>query len=217
MGWIGLPRALQWDHNAHYHGVLLRAVPARFERALDIGCGSGVFARKLSDRADLVDAIDRSPVMIEHARAESSSVRWILGDVLDPSADLTAGGYDVVTAISSLHHMPLRPALTRMAELLRPGGTLAVLGIPRIDGWAERGIDVFALPANAAVGILLAFRGTLRKHGSADMPIMDPSTTMADIRAAATELLPGLTVRRHLYWRYSLLWRKPQRSAPESC
>ena len=32
----------------------------------------------------------------------------------------------------------------------------------------------------------------------------------AEVRATARRLLPGVRYRRHLLWRYSLLWRKPR-------
>jgi hypothetical protein len=33
-----------WDHNSYYQPRLLRALPARCERVLDVGCGAGDFA-----------------------------------------------------------------------------------------------------------------------------------------------------------------------------
>jgi hypothetical protein len=33
--------------------------------------------------------------------------------------------------------------------------------------------------------------------------------TWAEVHAAARDVLPGVRYRRHLLWRYSLLWRKP--------
>lgn len=204
-----LPRAWQWDHNAHYHDLLLRALPQRMERALDVGCGTGVFARKLASRADNVDAIDRSARMIEYAKAESSPVRWLLGDVLQDSPSLHPEGYDAVTAISSVHHMPLRPALTRLAELVRPGGTLAIVGIPHVKSARDYAIDVVAIPANGVVGAMLALQGKAGKGHDIGIPMMDPTTTLADIRTAAAALVPDAVVRRHLFWRYSLVWHKP--------
>jgi hypothetical protein len=35
--------------------------------------------------------------------------------------------------------------------------------------------------------------------------------TLAEIRAAAAERLPGALPRRRLCWRYTLLWRRPAR------
>src|ERR1035438_1423379 len=34
-----------WNHNIHYHDVVLRSVPPRCRRALDVGCGQGLLAR----------------------------------------------------------------------------------------------------------------------------------------------------------------------------
>jgi hypothetical protein len=33
--------------------------------------------------------------------------------------------------------------------------------------------------------------------------------TFDAIRQFANDLLPGAIVRQHLFWRYSLVWRKP--------
>ena len=132
------PAATRWDHNGHYHDFLLGELPARLPRALDVGCGTGAFARRLAERCAAVDAIDVSPEMIAIARSRSAEVpgvRWLLGDVL--THDLEADGYDAVTAIASLHHLPLEPGLRRLAALVRPGGVLAVLGLARADSAAE--------------------------------------------------------------------------------
>lgn len=39
---------LAWDHNAYYHQLLLRAVPAGANRVLEIGCGTGDLAARLA-------------------------------------------------------------------------------------------------------------------------------------------------------------------------
>jgi len=46
-----LPERLWWDHNAHYHHWLLRQLPERAGRVLDVGCGSGRLACTLTARA----------------------------------------------------------------------------------------------------------------------------------------------------------------------
>lgn len=202
-----LPPALRWDHNAHYHGWLLRQVPPG-SRVLDVGCGTGELARRLSARGHRVDAVDRSAEMIDHARSTESGVRWLHGDVLDPDLPLDPAGYDAVLALSSLHHLPLRPALTRLGGLVRPGGRLAVVGLYRAATAADRALESVTLPANAAVGLVLAARGRAGKPHDAGMPMMDPTITIPDLRAAAAELLPGARVRRRLFWRHTLLWRR---------
>jgi len=46
--------------------------------------------------------------------------------------------------------------------------------------------------------------------GQPVMPVRDPSTTPADIAAATSAHLPGATLRRRLYFRYTLRWDKPR-------
>ncbi|MEV0703459.1 class I SAM-dependent methyltransferase [Saccharopolyspora sp. NPDC050389] len=208
---LQLPQALLWDHNAHYHPWLLRQVPQRCSRVLDVGCGTGALVRKLVDRADFVDAVDFSAEMIDQASARTSAtnVRWLRGDVLDPDLDLHPEGYDAVTALSSLHHMQLRPALTRLASLVRPGGVLAVIGLYRSESAADFATRTVSFPANAAVGAYLAARGRAGKPHDDGMPVQDATIMLSEIRDAAREIIPGSQVRRRLFWRHSLLWRKP--------
>lgn len=206
-----LPAALQWDHNAHYHRWLLRQLPPRPDRALDVGCGLGGLARALAERADHVDAIDLSPVMIERAEAVSvgrPNIRWMLGDILDPALPVSPG-YDVVTAIASLHHLPLRAALARLAGLVSPGGTLAVVGLYQRESWSDWLLEAAALPANGAVGLALAFGGRAGKHADPHMPVKPPSATLAEIRAAAGGLMAAPRLRRRLFWRYTMVWHHP--------
>jgi len=42
------------------------------------------------------------------------------------------------------------------------------------------------------------------------MPVRDPSATVAEIAAAASARLPGTSLRRRLFFRYTLRWDKPQ-------
>ena len=60
-----------WDHNSHYHPFLLRQLPERLSEALEVGCGTGEFARLLAERSETVLAVDLSPRMIEAARVRS--------------------------------------------------------------------------------------------------------------------------------------------------
>ena len=50
-----------WNHNVHYQPVILRGVPADCTRALEVGCGDGLLARRLAERCAEVTAIDREP------------------------------------------------------------------------------------------------------------------------------------------------------------
>ena len=206
-----LPARLLWSHNTYYHRWLLHRVPERVGTALDIGCGTGRLACTLARRADRVDAVDVSAAMIAAARArcpDAERVRWLVGDVLDRDLPLTEGGYDVVTAVSSLHHLPLDAGLGRLAGLVRPGGVLLVVGHHRPQTLVDRWWDVAALPANAVVGAVLALVGRAGGPDDEGMPVCPPDSTLAEVRRAVA-VLPGATIDRGLFWRHLLVWRRP--------
>ena len=190
-----------WNHNVHYQPVILTAVPPGCGPALDVGCGDGMLACRLAERCAEVTGIDREPRMIALARAqEHGRTRFIEADFL--TYPFEAASFDFVCANTSLHHMDFAAALTRMARVLRPGGRLAVIGLAADKSLA----DLFA--AAPGVPVNLVYRA-LYRQGESGAPIMDPDMSWREVRAEAARLLPGVRYRRHLLWRYSLLWRKP--------
>lgn len=207
---------LDWDHNGFYHRLLLRHVPPGCERVLDVGCGAGAFAAELAGRAEHVDALDRSPAMIEAAkRVAPDNVTCILGDVIaDP---LPAERYDAIVSVTVLHHLPLDLALRRLSEALRPGGVLAAIALPRHDLPRELPVELLAAAGHRVFGATFA---ALRASGGGDwyqqepsheaMPkVLNPSLTTRQVRQITTATLPGAQVRRLVFWRYLLLWRRP--------
>lgn len=201
---LQLPEKLRWNHNEWYRRWLLRQLPSRVESALDVGCGLGDLARSVN--ADQVTAIDASARMIERASATSEKIRWIHGDVLTHDLDR----YDVVTAEASLHHLPLREGLSRLAELTKPGGLLVVVGLYMTSTKSDLAMELVTLPANAVVGLAKAINGTGGKPHDTEMPVVMTAPTLPEIRAAAAEITPGARIHRHVFWRYSLVWRAPE-------
>jgi 2-polyprenyl-3-methyl-5-hydroxy-6-metoxy-1,4-benzoquinol methylase len=121
-----------WNHNIHYHDVVLSAIPAGCRRALDVGCGQGVLARKLARRCEEVVAIYADHDTVLRARSSGtadSCMSFVEGEVM--THPLSVEGYDLITAVATLHHLPLIPALGRFRDLLKPGGTLAIIGLYR--------------------------------------------------------------------------------------
>jgi SAM-dependent methyltransferase len=203
-----------WDHNAHYHRFLLGQLPARCRLALDVGCGTGGFARLLAGRCDRVLAVDLSTRMVEVARARSGG-RPNLGHLV---ADATTwpfqrGRFDCVASIAAAHHLPLVPLLARMRDGLAPGGTLLLLDIYRPRSPADLAVSLLAVPAarvlrlwhTGRLGDPPELRQAWEEHGRTDRYL-----TLAEVRAACARVLPGASVRRHLLWRYSVVWRRPR-------
>ena len=64
-----------WNHNVHYQPVILNAVPDGCGAALEVGCGDGLLARRLAERAAEVTAIDCHAGMIALARERTPGSR----------------------------------------------------------------------------------------------------------------------------------------------
>lgn len=162
---------LDWDHNAYYHRLLLGQLRPHCHRVLDVGCGAGSFAARLARRVEQVDSVDRSATMIEAARQRTpANVHCILADVLtDP---LPGGVYDAIFSISALHHMPLEDALLRFAVLLRPGGILAAIALPRPDLLHELPRELVAAVGHRLLGATFV---AARSFGSKDWFAKDSS------------------------------------------
>jgi SAM-dependent methyltransferase len=145
--------------------------------------------------------------MIDAAKqATPDNVRCILGDVLtEPLA-------------GTLHHLPLDEALPVLARAVRPGGVLAAVALPRPDLLRELPVELAAVIGHRLFGIVFRILRA-RGHGSwyaveaathDVMPVvLDPPLTTRQVRARVATILPGARVRRLVFWRYSLVWRKP--------
>jgi ubiquinone/menaquinone biosynthesis C-methylase UbiE len=121
---------------------------ARIEAAhhvLDVGCGTGYFARLIADtvgHGGLVVGIDPSASMITYARrkvAPGSNCEFQVGAA--EALQFPADHFDVVVSSLVMHHLPedLRVrALQEMRRVLRAGGRLLVAEaqVPRRGiGW----------------------------------------------------------------------------------
>jgi ubiquinone/menaquinone biosynthesis C-methylase UbiE len=195
-----------WNHNVHYQPVILDAVPPGSKSALDIGCGDGMLACKLATRSATVAGIDPDARMITLARQRAtttgtSNVTFIQADFLAHLFEEQA--FDIVCANTSLHHMDFAAALTNAARLVRPGGCLAVVGLAADKSAGDRLVGAVGIPS------ALFHRLTREKGGPGGMPIKEPDMSWREVRETARGILPGVRYRRHLMWRYSLLWRKP--------
>lgn len=62
---------MPFHHNDHYHRLLLRHLPKTCRTALDVGCGTGRFARRLAGRGIDVHAVEPSAEALAHARNSS--------------------------------------------------------------------------------------------------------------------------------------------------
>lgn len=93
-------------------------------RVLDLGCGNGYFAREMAKGGAQVAAIDISPRMIEHAKAEQLlAIDYRVLDAAEARSAFAPQTFDLATSCVALCDMP-DPAsvFSGVKELLKPGG-----------------------------------------------------------------------------------------------
>src|SRR5262249_47473219 len=127
---------------------------------------------------------------------------FINGDVL--TYPLQPNSFDFLVAVATLHHLPLRNALQRFSGLLRPGGVLAIVGLYRIATPTDFACSATAFPISWMIRLL-------RGEEQVGAPIRDPAETLRSIRVQAASVLPGAVLRRQFFFRYTILWKKPDR------
>jgi ubiquinone/menaquinone biosynthesis C-methylase UbiE len=202
-----------WTANNHYHNYLLGFVPPNCVNALEVGCGTGAFSRRLAERAKSVVGLDLSPEMIRVARSRSRQFSNIHFEVADAMAwNPPVAHFECITSIATFHHLRQRELLLKLREALRPGGVLIVLDLVASNSPLEMLQDMLAIGVSSAQRLIhnrslrppAEVRAAWEQHGQ-----HDDYLSMTEVRKLCAEVLTGAIVRRHLLWRYSLVYQKP--------
>ena len=124
--------------------MLERVAAGSFTSALDVGCGEGRFCRMLS--ATGVQAIGVAPVtaLIDQARRKDPDGDYRIGRA--EMLDFPENSFDLVVSYLSLIDIPdIARAISEMARVLRPGGSLLIANLTSFntagqpEGWARDG------------------------------------------------------------------------------
>ena len=95
-------------------------------------------------------------------------------------------------------------ALSCMGELVRPGGTLAVVGLARSRSALDLGFDMAGALATRAHKLAKTYWETPAPK------VWPPPHTYGRLRQLSEVLLPGCHFQRRPMWRYVLTWNKPK-------
>jgi ubiquinone/menaquinone biosynthesis C-methylase UbiE len=209
---IALLAGENWDHNAQYHRYLINQIPEQCRYVLEIGCGTGDFSRLLAGRAEKVLAIDLSPQMICLAQERSElypNIDFVTGDVM--TYHLPDNQFDCITTLTTIHHLPIETILRKIRKTLKPGGVFVCLDLYQRSDLSDWLFDSIAYPANLFLTLIKT--GKLRQsrevreayleHGKTDIYL-----TLPQIKQSCADILPSALVSRHLFWRYSIIWKK---------
>lgn len=195
----------RWNHNIHYHRLILDAVPTDARSALDVGCGNGLLSTELRNSVPEVTGIDLDEGVLDETRQLSDKITWVHGDAMSYEFDRT---FDVVASVATLHHLPdLGAALSRLGDLTSPGGVLAVVGVAR----ASRPKDAILHLAGT-----VQHRRMVRKHGfweHSAPTTWPPPHDFVTVRRTAERVLPGAQWKQLILWRYALIWHRAPRGA----
>jgi len=193
----------RWNHNIHYQREVLRRIPAGATDVLDVGCGIGMLTRELAPLAQRVVGIDPHEPSLQLARAETSApnVEYICDDFLQHP--FPTGSFDLIAAITALHHMDIEQGLGRMSDLLKPGGRIVVIGFAASRSLTDLWYNSLGFWAHR----YYRFRRGWWEHPS---PIIcEDLDSHDDVRRIAQRVLPGARLQRLVMWRHLLTWEKP--------
>lgn len=201
-----------WNHNTHYHEYLISQIPQRCRQILEIGCGTGEFSRLLAPRAEKVLAIDLSPQMIRLAQDRSRlypNIDFVEADVM--AYQFADDQFDCIATLTTLHHLPTELVLKKIKAALKPGGVFVCLDLYQRSNLIDLFFDATAYPANLWFRLIKtgrprasrAVREAYAEHGKTDTYL-----TLPEVERICADTLPGASMRRHLFWRYSIVWKK---------
>ena len=194
---------------AQVRGKLRKALgrePSRYERALEIGAGTGYFTLNLL-RAGVVRtavATDISPGMLRKLEATAGELELEVETAACEAAELPFedGEFDLVFGHAVLHHLPdLDAAFREFQRVLRPGGVVAFCGEPshygdRIAVWPKRGANAVAPLWRALVGA--APRPSANGHDHNGWSEEDRLEQVVDVHAFTPAELEGHAVEAGL-------------------
>ncbi len=126
---------------------------------LEIGTGTGAFARYAAARCRKVTALDVSATMLEYARGRAAAedvrnVEFKSGSFLTFAAD--PGSLDAVVSGLAFHHLPdvwKMVALNRIFAALKPGGRFALLDVVFTDCSDEYFAGIVASGASSRANV----------------------------------------------------------------
>lgn len=193
-----------WNHNTIYHKLILKHLPRSLNSALDIGSGLGTFSYKLSSIFSDVNSLEPDNQSIELSMKKFGSKKNIhYINTSFENHNFASEKYDFISTIASIHHMDFKPALIKMSGLLKPGGKLVILGLFRESSISDLFISLIAILPNLIMNTLFKDEADNSK-----MITTRPQMSIKEIKEASKDILGDFKFRRHLFWRYSIIYEK---------
>jgi SAM-dependent methyltransferase len=108
---------------------------SRGSRILDVGCGTGRWARRYKEFGLHVTGVDATPAMLRVAREQGTSPPLIAGEA--HRLPFPSETFDCISDITVVQHIPFpdqAQALREMMRVLKPGGSVILMELIRGKG-----------------------------------------------------------------------------------
>ena len=137
--------AIRPSYPAPMFDVVFRMLPGD-PHIVEVGPGTGQATRDLLARGASVHAIEIGPALAERLRAKLPTDRLYItvGDF--ETVDLPSGGAEALFAATAYHWISRPAQLDRPADLLTPGGVLAIVDLVQVDDPTDRGFFAAVQP-----------------------------------------------------------------------
>jgi len=206
--------------------------------ALDVGCGTGNLLRRLAQLFPHVVGMEADPATA--ALATSAVSRWSSATVINAAFPADSQRYGFVSMVAVLHPLPLRGGIDAARAAVAPGGRLVIVGVyreertdalfsiislvlnpiiglvrhPRRAARLEERTDalfsIISLVLNPIIGLVRSSSRAARLPENMAAPAVPATDSYRQIREALHATLPGVKVRRGLFWRYIATWHADQ-------
>lgn len=204
-------RAHPWSHNDAFTRFVLRHACGVKRKggysAMDVGCGTGNLIEHLSRMFPRVIGVEPDPGTAAIATAHfsgSASVRIEQRPFGQEEPDV----HDLIVFVASLHHMPLSATLQEAKRSLRRHGRIVIVGIAR-EAPADTPLSLISLALNPLVGLVRHPCRATQPLSHMQAPTAAATQSFEGIQRVARNVLPGIRMRRQLFWRYTATWTSP--------
>ncbi|MBT2517167.1 class I SAM-dependent methyltransferase [Streptomyces sp. ISL-90] len=202
-------RAHPWSHNDAFAGFILRharSVKRSGGRsAIDVGCGTGNLVERLSHLFPDVVGVEPDPTAAGIATTRFSNLTSVRIEQRHFGNE-ERNRYDFIVFVASLHHMPLAATLHHAKRSLRRGGQIVIVGVAR-ETYADSPRSLLSLALNPFVGLIRHPSRATRPLSHMQAPATAATESFDEIQQIAGGVLPGIRMRRRLFWRYTATWR----------
>jgi ubiquinone/menaquinone biosynthesis C-methylase UbiE len=127
--WAYSPDFLEWMSGC----ILTRLRVKHGDRVVDVGCGTGLYARRLAEHTGSVVCVDPSARMLERIPDDPRLVvvQASAEDLASGSTVPPGGRFEAIVVKEAIHHVVDRGAVIGgLAKLLVPGGRLLIVMLP---------------------------------------------------------------------------------------